>query len=130
MVHTPAGAGIVIARARTRLHLDRCLTFRELCALYSITDVCLVTSLRDGMNLVSYEFIACQAENHGVLVLSEFAGAAQSLGAGSLLVNPWNVNDVSHAILEARAHPSGHAPAVIAQYIACMTARRQQRPAC
>ena len=86
-------------------HLDRCLTFRELCALYSITDVCLVTSLRDGMNLVSYEFIACQAENHGVLVLSEFAGAAQSLGAGSLLVNPWNVNDVSHAILEVKLLP-------------------------
>ena len=83
-------------------HLDRCLTFRELCALYSITDVALVTSLRDGMNLVSYEFVACQAGNHGVLVLSEFAGAAQSLGAGSLLVNPWNVNDMSAAIRDVR----------------------------
>lgn len=86
-------------------HLDRCLTFRELCALYSITDVALVTSLRDGMNLVSYEYIACQSDNHGVLVLSEFAGAAQSLGAGSILVNPWNINDVSNAIYEVRLAP-------------------------
>jgi trehalose 6-phosphate synthase/phosphatase len=46
------------------------------------TDVALITSLRDGMNLVSYEYVACQADNAGVLVLSEFAGAAQSLGAG------------------------------------------------
>lgn len=46
------------------------------------TDVALITSLRDGMNLVSYEYVACQSDNAGVLVLSEFAGAAQSLGAG------------------------------------------------
>jgi trehalose 6-phosphate synthase/phosphatase len=82
-------------------HLDRKLTFKELCALYAITDVALVTSLRDGMNLVSYEFVACQAENAGVLVLSEFAGAAQSLGAGSILVNPWNVDDMTAALREA-----------------------------
>ena len=82
-------------------HLDRKLTFKELCALYAITDVALVTSLRDGMNLVSYEFVACQAENAGVLVLSEFAGAAQSLGAGSILVNPWNVDDMTAALHEA-----------------------------
>ena len=53
------------------------------------------------MNLVSYEFVACQAENAGVLVLSEFAGAAQSLGAGSILVNPWNVDDMTAALHEA-----------------------------
>ena len=39
-----------------------------------VTDVALVTSLRDGMNLVSYEYVACQSDNAGVLVLSEFAG--------------------------------------------------------
>lgn len=63
-------------------HLDRQLSFHELAALYAVTDVALVTSLRDGMNLVSYEYVACQSDNAGVLVLSEFAGAAQSLGAG------------------------------------------------
>lgn len=47
------------------------------------------------MNLVSYEYVACQSDNAGVLVLSEFAGAAQSLGAGAILVNPWNVADVA-----------------------------------
>lgn len=79
-------------------HLDRQLSFDELVALYAITDVALVTSLRDGMNLVSYEYVACQRDNAGVLILSEFAGAAQSLGAGALLVNPWNINDLAQAI--------------------------------
>lgn len=79
-------------------HLDRQLSFNELVALYAITDVALVTSLRDGMNLVSYEYVACQRDNAGVLILSEFAGAAQSLGAGAILVNPWNINDLSQAI--------------------------------
>ena len=46
-------------------HLDRQLSFHELCALYAITDVALVTSLRDGMNLVSYEYVACQSDNAG-----------------------------------------------------------------
>ncbi|KAK9830458.1 hypothetical protein WJX72_011880 [[Myrmecia] bisecta] len=82
-------------------HLDRQLSFHELCALYAITDVALVTSLRDGMNLVSYEYVACQSDNAGVLILSEFAGAAQSLGAGAILVNPWNITDMAAAIEDA-----------------------------
>ncbi|RID57837.1 hypothetical protein BRARA_F01187 [Brassica rapa] len=82
-------------------HLDCSVDFNFLCALYAIADVMLVTSLRDGMNLVSYEFIACQEAKKGVLVLSEFAGAAQSLGAGAILVNPWDVTEVSSAIKEA-----------------------------
>ncbi|KAL7602675.1 alpha,alpha-trehalose-phosphate synthase [UDP-forming] 1 isoform X2 [Lactuca sativa] len=79
-------------------HLDRSLDFHGLCALYAITDVALITSLRDGMNLVSYEFVACQASKKGVLILSEFAGAAQSLGAGAILVNPWNITEVASSI--------------------------------
>lgn len=50
-------------------HLDRQLSFHELCALYAITDVALVTSLRDGMNLVSYEYVACQSDNAGAVTL-------------------------------------------------------------
>ena len=46
-------------------HLDRQLSFHELCALYAVTDVLLVASLRDGMNLVSYEYVACQSDNAG-----------------------------------------------------------------
>lgn len=49
-------------------HLDRSLSFQELCALYAITDVLLVTSLRDGMNLVSYEYVACQSDNAGAFL--------------------------------------------------------------
>ncbi|CAA7410212.1 unnamed protein product [Spirodela intermedia] len=79
-------------------HLDRSLDFHALCALYAVTDVALITSLRDGMNLVSYEFVACQEQKKGVLILSEFAGAAQSLGAGALLVNPWNITEVANSI--------------------------------
>ncbi|GAV60678.1 Glyco_transf_20 domain-containing protein/Trehalose_PPase domain-containing protein [Cephalotus follicularis] len=82
-------------------HLDRSLDFHKLCALYAVTDVALVTSLRDGMNLVSYEFVACQDAKKGVLILSEFAGAAQSLGAGAILVNPWNITEVAASIGQA-----------------------------
>ncbi|KAG4971698.1 hypothetical protein JHK84_037773 [Glycine max] len=87
-------------------HLDRSLDFHALCALYAVTDVALVTSLRDGMNLVSYEFVACQDKKKGVLILSEFAGAAQSLGAGAILVNPWNITEVATAIAKALNMPS------------------------
>ncbi|KAK4420448.1 Alpha,alpha-trehalose-phosphate synthase [UDP-forming] 1 [Sesamum alatum] len=86
-------------------HLDRSLDFHKLCALYAVTDVALVTSLRDGMNLVSYEFVACQDSKRGVLILSEFAGAAQSLGAGAILVNPWNITEVAAAIDQALNMP-------------------------
>uniref|UniRef100_A0ACD5TF08 Uncharacterized protein n=1 Tax=Avena sativa TaxID=4498 RepID=A0ACD5TF08_AVESA len=82
-------------------HLDRSLDFHALCALYAVTDVALVTSLRDGMNLVSYEYVACQGSKKGVLILSEFAGAAQSLGAGAILVNPWNITEVADSIFHA-----------------------------
>ncbi|XP_024984056.1 alpha,alpha-trehalose-phosphate synthase [UDP-forming] 1-like [Cynara cardunculus var. scolymus] len=87
-------------------HLDRSLDFHGLCALYAITDVALITSLRDGMNLVSYEFVACQASKKGVLILSEFAGAAQSLGAGAILVNPWNITEVASSIAYALNMPA------------------------
>ncbi|KAG7109035.1 Alpha like protein [Verticillium longisporum] len=52
------------------------------------------------MNLVSYEYIATQRERHGVMVLSEFTGAAQSL-SGSLIVNPWNTEELANALHDA-----------------------------
>ena len=54
---------------------------------------------------VSYEYIACQQEKQGVLVLSEFAGAAQSLN-GSIVVNPWDSQQVADAIHEAVVMPA------------------------
>lgn len=80
--------------------MHKSVSFDELTALYSISDVCLVSSTRDGMNLVSYEYIACQQERHGSLILSEFTGAAQSLN-GALVVNPWNTEDLADSIHDA-----------------------------
>ncbi|CAM0958045.1 unnamed protein product [Alopecurus aequalis] len=88
------------------LHLDQTLEFHTLCALYAVTDVALITSLRDGMNLVSYEYVACQESNKGVLILSEFAGAAQSLRSGAIIVNPWDVVKVAGAIKLALNMPA------------------------
>lgn len=85
--------------------MHRSVPFNELISLYNISDVCLVSSTRDGMNLVSYEYIACQKDNHGVLILSEFAGAAQSLN-GSIIVNPWNIEELSEAIYESLTLPA------------------------
>ncbi|KZT52197.1 glycosyltransferase family 20 protein [Calocera cornea HHB12733] len=80
--------------------MHKSLPFDELCALYALSDVCLVSSTRDGMNLVSYEYIACQQKRQGVLIISEFAGAAQSLN-GSIVVNPWDPKQVADAIYES-----------------------------
>lgn len=80
--------------------MHKSVSFDELIALYAVSDVCLVSSTRDGMNLVSYEYIATQESRHGVLILSEFTGAAQSLN-GSLIVNPWNTEELAGAIHDA-----------------------------
>ncbi|KAJ1739785.1 Trehalose-6-P synthase/phosphatase complex synthase subunit [Coemansia sp. RSA 1086] len=85
----------------TPIHfLHKSVTFTELVSLYAVSDVCLITSTRDGMNLVSYEYVASQQQRHGVLVLSEFAGAAQSLN-GSLIINSWNIEEVADAMNQA-----------------------------
>lgn len=82
----------------TPIHfLHRSMPFEELLALYAISDVCLITSARDGMNLVSFEYVCTQQEKDGVLILSEFTGAAQSLN-GSLIVNPYNAEEVANAL--------------------------------
>jgi trehalose 6-phosphate synthase/phosphatase len=83
------------------IYLDQSVTPKQLVALYRVSDVMLVTSIRDGMNLVSYEYVACQEGKYGVLVLSEFAGAAKVLGAGVILINPWNIEETSEALHEA-----------------------------
>ena len=80
--------------------LHQSVQFSELTALYAVSDVCLVSSTRDGMNLVSYEYIATQEERAGALILSEFTGAAQSFN-GALVVNPWNTEELANAIHEA-----------------------------
>jgi trehalose 6-phosphate synthase len=80
--------------------LNKSVNFSELCALYAVSDVLMVTSLRDGMNLVALEYVACQDENNGVLVLSEFAGCSTTL-SGALEINAWNIEEIADAIREA-----------------------------
>lgn len=68
-------------------YLYRSLPFPRLAALYAAADICFVTPLRDGMNLIAKEYCAARASDDGVLILSEMAGAAKELGE-ALLVNP------------------------------------------
>jgi trehalose 6-phosphate synthase len=72
----------------------------ELVALYLAADIMLVTPLRDGMNLVSKEYIACRGDTTGALVLSEFAGAARELRS-AILVNPHDLDGLKAAIRHA-----------------------------
>ncbi|KAH0472812.1 MAG: uncharacterized protein KVP18_001010 [Porospora cf. gigantea A] len=85
--------------------LNQSLNFEELCALYSLSEVCFITSIRDGMNLVAYEYVVCQENKHGVLLLSEFAGAAQYLAGGMTPINPWDVEGTAEALYEALKLP-------------------------
>jgi trehalose 6-phosphate synthase len=68
--------------------------------LYRAADVCVVTSLHDGMNLVSKEFVAARDDQQGVLILSRFAGAAREMPE-SLIVNPYHVEETADALLRA-----------------------------
>jgi trehalose 6-phosphate synthase/phosphatase len=78
--------------------------FAELCALYVLADVGLVTPLIDGMNLVAKEYVACQRDEAGVLILSEFAGAAEDL-FNATIVNPYDAQSLAAAIDESLSMP-------------------------
>jgi len=71
-----------------------------LSALYATADICLVTPMRDGMNLVSKEYVASRTDNTGVLILSEMAGASKELN-DALIVNPNNIGEVMRTIVQA-----------------------------
>ncbi|MGP1272315.1 MAG: alpha,alpha-trehalose-phosphate synthase (UDP-forming) [Phycisphaerales bacterium] len=92
---------------RAALHyLYRSLPFEELSAYYRMADVMVVTPLRDGMNLVAKEYVAAKAGDSGVLVLSEFAGAAHELKGGALLVNPHDIDGLAATMEAAMALPA------------------------
>lgn len=76
----------------------------EYFALLSVADIGLITSVRDGMNTTSLEYIMCQQGNYGPLILSEFTGMAGSLGA-AIMVNPWDYTGVAKAINDALLLP-------------------------
>jgi trehalose 6-phosphate synthase/phosphatase len=82
----------------------RHVPFQSLVALYSVSDVCLVTPLRDGMNLVAKEYMATRRDGTGVLILSEMAGAAKEL-AEAIMINPNNREEIAEALTEALVTP-------------------------
>jgi trehalose 6-phosphate synthase/phosphatase len=86
-------------------YIYRSLDRDELLAFYRTSEVALVTPLKDGMNLVAKEYCAANIEENGVLILSEFAGAAAQLHHGALLVNPHDVDGTADAIFQALTMP-------------------------
>ena len=89
-------------------YLHQTYPAEEIAALYLAADVMLVTSLRDGMNLVAKEYVACRENDTGALVLSEFTGAADEL-SGAFLVNPHDIEGMKDAIVRAATVPSAEA---------------------
>ncbi len=81
-------------------YLYRSFNEKQLAALYRAADVMLVTPIRDGMNLVAKEFCACRPDDDGVLILSEFAGAASEL-RDAVIINPYDVDAMADAIEQA-----------------------------
>lgn len=82
------------------MYVRRSLPQSEIAALYAAADVALVTPLRDGLNVVAKEYVACKSTGDGVLVLSEFAGASAEMGE-ALLVNPYDEEEMSATIQRA-----------------------------
>ena len=81
-------------------HFPQYLDSAQYFALLRLADVGLITSVRDGMNTTSREYIICQTDNYGPLILSEFSGTAASL-ANAIHINPWDLGSVADTLNEA-----------------------------
>jgi trehalose 6-phosphate synthase/phosphatase len=88
-------------------YMYRSLSRDQLLAYYRAADIALVTPLKDGMNLVAKEYCASDVDEHGVLILSDFAGAAAQLHRWCLTVNPNDVDGVAEALMRAYGMPLG-----------------------
>lgn len=86
------------------LYQYRFVPFHPLVALYAVSDVALITPVRDGMNLIVKEYIATRTDKTGVLILSEMAGAAKELGE-AIIINPNNIQEIADALKEALEMP-------------------------
>ena len=84
------------------VYIHRGIPKPELVAVYQFADVAWVAPLRDGMNLVAKEYVACRADGRGVLVLSSFAGAAAEM-AEALLINPFDQERTAFTVMRALA---------------------------
>jgi trehalose-6-phosphate synthase len=85
---------------RPIVFLNQQHSHREIVRYYRSADLCMVTSLHDGMNLVAKEFLAARGDEDGVLILSRFTGAAREL-RDALLVNPYDIAQTAEAIRQA-----------------------------
>ena len=90
---------------RPVLHFPQYLSREEYFALLRVADVGLITSVRDGMNTTSLEYVVCQRDTHGPVILSEFSGTAASLTA-AMHINPWDLSGVADAINTALIMPA------------------------
>ncbi len=79
-------------------YIYKAVTQQKLASFYKAADICLVTPLRDGMNLIAKEYVSCKTEENGVLILSKFAGAAEEMGKYAVLVNPYDIEEVADSI--------------------------------
>jgi trehalose-6-phosphate synthase len=86
--------------------LNRQHSHAEILPYYRTADLCIVSSLHDGMNLVAKEFVAAREDEQGALILSKFAGAAHEL-PDALIVNPYDTEEMAGAILRALEMPPG-----------------------
>ena len=86
-------------------YIFRSLDKTQLVAHYRACEIAFITPLRDGMNLVAKEFCASSVDNNGVLILSEFAGAADQLGEMALLVNPYDIEKTADTVYQAVTMP-------------------------
>ena len=85
-------------------YLRRSLDTTTLRAFYALSDVCVVSPIRDGLNLVSYEYVACQSSCNGVLMLSRHTGAAVLLES-AVAFNPWDTPRFARAMAGALDMP-------------------------
>src|ERR1700748_2893448 len=80
-------------------YLYRSIKPEQLAALYAASDVCVISSIRDGLNLVSYEYAACQEDKKGVLMMSNYVGAIKTLPVSSLVTfSPWDTQRFAERI--------------------------------
>jgi trehalose 6-phosphate synthase len=86
------------------LFLKKHHSHEEIMPFYRSANLCMVSSLHDGMNLVAKEFIASRNQNDGVLILSQFAGASQEL-LGAMIINPYDIEQTADAIKSALEMP-------------------------
>jgi trehalose 6-phosphate synthase len=86
-------------------YMHRNLTRKQLLTYYRAADIALITSLKDGMNLVAKEFCAAQVDEMGVVIISEFAGASAELQHGAIVVNPNDLAGIAEAIHKACVMP-------------------------